>query len=540
MIIDKIHITKFHGFKNVGFKLGSNITIIAGQNGTQKTTLLGLLGQPFSLRLHPEMSDEKPLCGGSYWSQYADKFKLSPTYDKKGEHEWTIESPLEKEPYTVESIYRDKGKGIIRFWKKGTHEKDSGYLRYPVIYLSLKRLIPIGEDPKIHSKNESFTEEEIKLFKELHNKILISFDRIVETSVIEGSNKTTLGITTDLYDWMQNSAGQDNVGKIILALLSFKRLSEKYGKTYKGGVLLIDELDATMYPGSQERLLKILRRFSQKYRIQIVFTTHSLMLLEIGSRLYNETRQNPKTANQIQLIYLEKLGDTIDVLEGASFHSIRNRLRVNTEDERPNKVTVYSEDLETIWVAKSLLKGNLSRLSFITSPFSCNTLIDLLERKIPTFTFPESIIFFDGDVSADVAQQKKLKKIKSNNWLYLPTNLSPERWFASFISKLDSKDSFWSTVHPDYTFQVCFKDYNVNDIMAGGESGRQAAKAWFRQQVLEHKGWVDRVLNRWKKDSSENNLLAQRFVEQFIQLFNRIASSVRITPIEVKDKKRKK
>lgn len=63
MIIDRIDIAKFHGFKDVGFKLGTNITIIAGQNGTQKTTLLGLLGQPFSLRLHPLMKDEKPLCG---------------------------------------------------------------------------------------------------------------------------------------------------------------------------------------------------------------------------------------------------------------------------------------------------------------------------------------------------------------------------------------------------------------------------------------------------------------------------------------------
>ena len=49
MIIDKIHITKFHGFKDVGFKLGSNLTIIAGQNGTQKTTLLGIMSQTFTL-----------------------------------------------------------------------------------------------------------------------------------------------------------------------------------------------------------------------------------------------------------------------------------------------------------------------------------------------------------------------------------------------------------------------------------------------------------------------------------------------------------
>lgn len=540
MIIDSIHIAKFHGFKDVGFKLGTNITIIAGQNGTQKTTLLGLLGQPFSLRLHPEMKDEKPLCGGSYWSQYADKFKLSPTFDKKGEHEWTIDSPLEKEPYTVESIYRDKAKGIIRFWQKGTHEKDTGFLRYPVIYLSLKRLLPLGEENKLHSKAEPFSDEEITLFKKLHNEILISFDNISHTDVIESSNKTTLGITTDRYDWMQNSAGQDNVGKIILALLSFKRLKEKYPKSYKGGILLIDELDATMYPGSQERLLRVLRKWANRYRIQVIFTTHSLMLLELGSRLYSEMRQNPKTEKQIQLIYLEKVGENIDILEGVSFHTIKNRLRVNTEDERPNKVTVYSEDLETIWVAKSLLKGYLSRLSFCGSPFSCNTLIDLLERKIPTFTFPESIILFDGDISEEAPQQKKLKKIKSNNWLYLPTTLSPERWFASFIHNLDQRDSFWASVHPDYTYQVCFRDYRIEDIMRGKEEGRTTAKDWFRQQVEEHKGWVDKVISRWKKESSTNNEMAQNFVSKFITLYNRIAASVRIKPIEAKLKKAKK
>lgn len=536
MIIDNIHIEKFHGFRNVGFSLGKNITIIAGQNGTQKTTLLGLLSQPFSLRIHPLMSEERPLCGGNYWSQYSDKFKISPKFDKKGEHEWTIDSPLEEKPYTVESIYRDKAKGLIRFWQKGTHEKGSGYLQYPVIYLSLKRLSPIGEESNIHSKGEMFSEEEIKLFKKLHNEILISFDNIVDTSVIESSTKTTLGITTDDYDWMQNSAGQDNVGKIILSLLSFKRLKEKYGKDYKGGLLLIDELDATMYPGSQERLLKVLRRYSERFKIQIIFTTHSLMLLEIGSRLYNETRQNPHTSNQIQMIYLEKLFPTsiIEILEGVSFHTIKNRLRVNIEDEKPNKIYIYSEDEETRFVAKSLLKGYLNRVTFFPSPLSCNTIIDLLERKIPTFTFPESIIIFDGDVSVDLSQQKKLKKIKSKNWLFLPTDKSPERWFATFLHNLDPKDPFWKSIHPNYTYQVCFRDYPYYDIMAGQNEGRMTAKNWFQSQVNLHKKWVDKVLSRWKKENEDNKILVEIFVSDFISLFNHMAEVLRIEPIEIK------
>lgn len=66
MIIKSVHITQFRGFHDVDISLGKNISVIVGKNGTQKTTLLGILSQAFSLKLHPTMSKEKPLCGGSY------------------------------------------------------------------------------------------------------------------------------------------------------------------------------------------------------------------------------------------------------------------------------------------------------------------------------------------------------------------------------------------------------------------------------------------------------------------------------------------
>lgn len=43
MKITKIHIERFRGFHKEDFELGSFITAIAGQNGTQKSTLLGII-----------------------------------------------------------------------------------------------------------------------------------------------------------------------------------------------------------------------------------------------------------------------------------------------------------------------------------------------------------------------------------------------------------------------------------------------------------------------------------------------------------------
>ena len=90
--------------------------------------------------------------------------------------------------------------------------------------------------------------------------------------------------------------GQDNLGKIILALFSFKRLHDKYPQQYKGGILAIDEMDATMYPVSQVELLKILRKYASKLNLQILFTTHSMSLLKVMDDLVQEVSKQEETA----------------------------------------------------------------------------------------------------------------------------------------------------------------------------------------------------------------------------------------------------
>lgn len=39
MLIKKVHIEKFRGFHDQEFEVGSMLTAIAGQNGTQKSTV---------------------------------------------------------------------------------------------------------------------------------------------------------------------------------------------------------------------------------------------------------------------------------------------------------------------------------------------------------------------------------------------------------------------------------------------------------------------------------------------------------------------
>ena len=483
MKIKKLQIKRFRGFQNQEFEVGSQLTAIAGQNGTQKSTLLGMITQIFTITNDNPMYGEKPLCGGSYRSAYSDKFRLSPTYDKPKEHEWTLYFD-DRDPYQVESIKRDD-ESKIRFWQKGNREKGGGYIQYPTIFLSLKRLVPIAEEKNIKLNKVVLTSEESQALKELHNKILITSSPITSTTSITSTNKQSMGFNTDYYDWNQNSMGQDNIAKIILALLSFKRLKDKYQDTYTGGILAIDELDATMYPASQVELLKVLRKYASDLSLQIFFTTHSLSLLKATDELNHKTESHVATKNQIKILYLKRVDNQITVTSNVDFNGIILDLTVTAEspNKHMNKITAYVEDKETEMLVKSILKPKLyGCLKFINITLSCSMLIELANKKVPAFSYPHSIIFLDGDVRSDRAYIKKISSLK--NIMVLPGIESPERMIAKYLNTLSEADSLWHKIANGYSKQVCFREINYNQIIAD----RQLAKEWFNSQLQYYWG----------------------------------------------------
>lgn len=478
MKITKVHIDRFRGFHDQEFEVGSQLTAIAGQNGTQKSTLLGIITQTFTISKENPMSGEKPLCGGTYRSAFKDKFRLSPTFDKPKGHEWTLYFD-DRESFQIESIKRSDDSGI-RFWQKGNREKGDGYIQFPTIFLSLKRLIPVAEESTIKTDDTLLNIDEIRKFKELHNKILISTTSITSTTGITSTNKQSLGVNTEIYDWNQNSMGQDNIAKIILALFSFQRLKNKYGPSYQGGILAIDELDATMYPASQVELLKVLRKYASDLKLQIFYTTHSLSLLEATDELCEETKFRPETSNQVRIIYLKHSDDQVLIKSDVDFNSIVLDLNViaETPHKRKNKITVYVEDKETEIFVKAILKQKLyGYLNFVDATFSCSSLIDLVNKKVPAFSYPYSIIFLDGDVRKDKANKKKLSAAR--NVLLLPGDDSPERLVAKYLYNLSDTAPLWNNISNGYTKQVCFREVSFDRILAD----REDAKKWFNQQL---------------------------------------------------------
>jgi AAA15 family ATPase/GTPase len=510
MRITKVHIDRFRGFRNQEFEVGSQITAIAGQNGTQKSTLLGIITQTFTISKDNPMSGERPLCGGTYRSAFRDKFRLSPTFDRPKEHEWTLFFD-DRDPFQIESIKRSDDSGI-RFWQKGNREKGDGYIQFPTIFLSLKRLVPVAEENAIKTDDTLLNDEEIRKFKELHNKILISTTPITSTTGITSTNKQSLGVNTEIYDWNQNSMGQDNIAKIILALFSFQRLKDKYGPSYQGGILAIDELDATMYPASQVELLKVLRKYASDLELQIFYTTHSLSLLEATDELCKETKSRPETFNQVRIIYLKHSDNHVLIKSDVDYNGIALDLNViaETPHKRKNKITVYVEDKETEIFVKAILKQKLyASLNFVDATFSCSSLIELVNKKVPAFSYPYSIIFLDGDVRKDKANKKKLSAVR--NVLLLPGDDSPERMIAKYLYNLSDADLLWNNLSIGYTKQVCFREISFERILVD----REDAKKWFNQQLQYWGRGGVKVLNPFLATIQDE---VDKFKSDFLQM----------------------
>lgn len=514
-IIRSIHIEKFRAFRGKDIAFTNNVVAIAGQNGTMKTTLMGMLSQPFSLQTHPVMQEERTIDNQKFEKQMQEIFKISPKYDKIGEHNYTLNIDKKfhaSETYQCVSVKRIAtagGKETLRFWNAEGRSRGMGFVQCPVVYLSMKRLLPIGETQVKNVADSVLTDEETQQFILLHNRILSLLDPVHHVgSVAVKNEKNTLGVETDEYDALTISAGQDNVGKIILALFSFQRLQQKYPNDYKGGLLFIDEIESTLFPAAQKQLLLVLNEFADKLKLQIFFTTHSYSILEA-------IFEKPRLAN---VIYLKKHGKNIDVHYPDSITAIRYDLEIKAAPTKAKPSTllkIYTEDNESrLWV-KSMLEDVHGYFDFDKFSFSCNDYVRLLNHGFSEIV--NNIVVLDGDV-ADCKIRKHPNVIK------LPGDCSPEKLFYDFLSSLDDDDKLWNNNLGGYSKQVCLHGYS--EI-----SDRDLAKQWFNSQFRpERLGKTGKKLfNRWKKENPE---MVEMFREKFFAYVKRKTGIDLRTPIQ--------
>lgn len=551
MIIEEIEIKKFRAFEDVKFELGKCITAISGRNATQKTTVLGMLGQPFTISKGHDMYGCKTIDGYNFRSQFKEKFKISPNHDVIGQHKWKLKlhkGVYTKDYFSVESIARiqKNKKTTLRFWNSESRASGAGYIQLPVYFLSLSRLFPIGESGKTNEVKIDLTSEELEYCVTNYCNILSiqNIDNNASVGLEKGTaSRTFAGISDDIHDIFSNSAGEGNVTRILLAVLSFKRLKEQYKQTYKGGLLLIDELDATLYGFSQIKLVDYLLRAAKEFKIQIVFTTHSPIILKQVNKLQRKEFQEkgnnlPAHAYDSSIVYLEpKYDDTgkrnikpRNILLSSELSAALNDINLIAPSSG-NKVNVYCEDKRATGFLRYLLTNSLKinldlYMDFIDINLGWTNYFQLCSKNIPEFK--NNIIVLDGDVPKNKDYKKKSKIANDlSNIMFLPLVIE--------------KDLF--ILLKDY---ACFNEFKTNSNYASSLNYDTCFNNWplsaEKYSTFDYKNWFENTVAVLGDDTVlfnywcyKNSKLIEDFIEEFIEKFNVLAEKKDIDELPTKN-----
>ena len=487
--IKEINIRKFRALTDLNIEFSPKLNIICGQNGTSKSTILGILAQICSFENEYINSSKTPLNyrtigDKEFKSAFSDHFRFSKKFDKpKSKTEtddyWDIGIKVH-DGYSNQPLdnlrldFTRRGQGL-RLVLRGNSDRN---ITHPVIFLGLRRLFPISERKKYTRVEFNYlTNQENKTrFIQTNSKILLKdhmnfYQGLSSTNAkVPGSSAMPSSVVHGQnYDQDSVSIGEDNVGQIVQALESFRMLKEQY-PNYKGGLLLIDEVDAALFPAAQKRLIDILKEYSEEYDIQVVMTSHSPTIIKYLEELGNNS-------GKIIPLYYEqgniKTGNK-------RFKDIEADLLAQLPINSSIKIRCYLEDGEATELFKAILNENNigkrilnKKIEIMDVSMGSQNYIHLIDKGVPEFK-DLSLVILDGDEPSD-----------NSTIIKLPFCVPPDQLLFEFLFLLNNNDPFWAEINTSK--QVFFNDFG-KPVIQYFELNSQMNLLLLREKIQLKKG----------------------------------------------------
>lgn len=525
----------FRIFKNQKIQLGETITAIAGHNATGKSTILGILGNSSELKSKygTTITDKQ------FKAEFSELFKGSKTHDKVSGPIGSIlyQHPALPEPlqiglrvtwqkWTSDSEEKNRFR-ILNYWIdpfSTSTSKTSKKLPIPSFYLGLSRLYPLGENEQEVIEERKFksklTDSDLKWLFTNYKNILSLDDTIDSISNYEINKKRSGGINTPKYDYLGNSSGQDNLMQILYLLLSFIKLRsswENQAEPWLGGLLLVDEIDATLHPAAQIRLVDLIYDISKYFNFQAVFTTHSLQILEY----LNQKQTND---HDISIEYFTTANNILQIKHNPTYEAMENDMLISNYylTNTQKRIVIYSEDSEARWLISRLLSEYEDRYRLIDIKLGGESLMALLYND-PAY-FKNVLFILDGDKNILPTKYKDLPD-RYNNVIFLPGNKGPEALLYEYLMSLPPTHEILSNFFEKGLSLRFFKEMDplTSSQYSHYKKDREKYKQWFidNQRMFEDIN----LMKYWIEDHPDDY---RKFKRNFKDKFNIVAGRTKI------------
>lgn len=381
--LSSVTISGLRGWTGQEVRFEFPVTVLCGENGSGKSTVLKAAATAYvQIDSASKTFYQSTFFPDTAWESFSNA-KLSYRYrEGQAEREYTARKKIAR----------------WRFPKKRPQ-------RY-VIWQDISRTLPLDATvgyASIANRNaqevsaKNLDTEIIKYYSSIMGRNYRSA-RFAASNIDEHRQVGIVDFQGNEYSQFHQGAGEDATLDILLLLQNIPDTS----------LLLIDEVEASLHPRSQRRLVHFLLWLARTKSIQIIMSTHSPYVME---ELPPEAR-----------IFLERRPSTIDIVYGITPDFALNRM----DDINRPELYIFTEDKESATVAASIIRSmsiDLARIAI--TPVGPANIVNAIGIAANNSRLPIRAI---GVLDAD--------QIAQNGCINLPGQEAPERQIIKDINKL--------------------------------------------------------------------------------------------------------
>ncbi len=358
--LDWIEISRLRGWSGQRITFPFPIVAIAGENGSGKSTIIQAAASAYQRTTSKGSVKQKgakyasDFFPATYWDQISDctiRFGYTEGSDKK---EGSIRKPTER-------------------WKGNP----SRPLR-EVTFLDLSRIVPvngrvgyakIAKSRHVEAQANKFDEDRLGRLSNILGHVYEDA-KIASADVDLNRPIPVLERTNSSYSGYHQGQGETTIAELIQADLP------------KYGLLLIDEIESSLHPSAQRRLVRDLATVCKEREMQIILTTHSPYVLE----------ELPRDA-RIQIFYQNG--------ERQAMIGVSPEFALSKMDDSPHpECEIYVEDTTAQILLKEIISQRDPDLAsrLLVTTFGAASVGYQLGIMVSERRFPRAMgVFLDGD-----------------------------------------------------------------------------------------------------------------------------------------------
>lgn len=422
------------------------ISVIAGRNGSGKSTILAMVACAFhNKRRGFKLPNRKSpyYTFSDFFIQSSDEITpdgISISYNIL----WNRWQPSRSVP---------KGVGIgLQHRKKKRGGKWNNYASRAdrdVVFFGIERVVPHSEKSVSKSYRNYFIEDEeeegfeIEVRNTVGRILRKSYDRFwfAKHSKYRLPHVEYKGIT---YSGFNMGAGENALFEIFSTIYA----------SPPGLLLIIDEIELGLHEDAQKRFIRELKKVSRDRHVQIIATTHSPTILKSvppqGRFFIDARKKETRLFNGISPSYAAGL----------------------LASENSNELDIYVEDNISENIVHSLLSNEIRKRINIIPIGSSVAIVRQLAAAFKNPRGGECLAILDGDQSRKLNQlEKKFKNALENakepdtasEWFekrvkFLPGETWPERWLSEKLIEANTESLSKTLKVDDPSFKKCIEE----------------------------------------------------------------------------------